>query len=500
MSLPACPAAQLAQLLGPNTTDAFAAASLICGQFAAVDSKFVDTAFAVDNTYLLFSAYLVFSMQLGFAMLCAGSVRAKNTMNIMLTNVLDAAAGGLFYYLFGFAFAFGSPSNGFIGKHFFGLKDIPSSSYDYSYFLYQWAFAIAAAGITSGSIAERTQFVAYLIYSSFLTGFVYPVVSHWFWSPDGWASAFKITDRLFSTGVIDFAGSGVVHMVGGIAGLWGALIEGPRMGRFDHAGRAVALRGHSASLVVLGTFLLWFGWYGFNPGSFNKILLTYGNSGNYYGQWSAVGRTAVTTTLAGSTAALTTLFGKRVISGHWNVTDVCNGLLGGFAAITAGCSVVEPWAAIVCGFVASIVLIACNKLAEKVKFDDPLEAAQLHGGCGTWGVIFTALFAKKEYVKEVYGLGRAHGLLMGGGGKLLAAHVIQILVIAGWVSATMGPLFWGLNKLKLLRISSEDELAGMDMTRHGGFAYAYEDDETHKHGMQLRRVGPNASSTPTTDE
>ncbi|KAL2469607.1 Ammonium transporter 1 member 1 [Abeliophyllum distichum] len=424
MSSLSCSAGQLASLFGPNTTNAAAAAEYICDQFSVVSDKFTDTSYAVDSTYLLFSAYLVFSMQLGFAMLCAGSVRAKNTMNIMLTNVLDAAAGGIFYYLFGFAFAS---------------------------FLYQWAFAIAAAGITSGSIAERTQFVAYLIYSSFLTGFVYPVVSHWFWSPDGWASAFNTGDLLFGSGVIDFAGSGVVHMVGGFAGLYGALIEGPRIGRFDHRGRAVTLRGHSASLVVLGTFLL---------------------CGSYYGQWSAVGRTAVTTTLAGCTAALTTLFGKRLLSGHWNVTDVCNGLLGGFAAITAGCSVVEPWAAIICGFVAALVLIGCNKLAEKVKFDDPLEAAQLHGGCGAWGVIFTALFATEKYVNEVYPgkPGRPYGLFMGGGGKLLAAHIIQILVIIGWVSATMGPLFFILHKLKLLRISEEDELAGMDMTRHGGFA------------------------------
>ncbi|RWW71967.1 hypothetical protein BHE74_00020254 [Ensete ventricosum] len=162
----------LAPLLG-GVANSSAAASYICDQFT-------DAGFAIDNTYLLFSAYLVFSMQLGFAMLCAGSVRAKNTMNIMLTNVIDAAAGGLFYYLFGYAFAFGGPSNGFIGKHFFGLKEVPQAGFDYSNFLYQWAFAIAAAGITSGSIAERTQFVAYLIYSSFLTGFVYPVVSHWY--------------------------------------------------------------------------------------------------------------------------------------------------------------------------------------------------------------------------------------------------------------------------------------------------------------------------------
>ncbi|KAL8483262.1 hypothetical protein ACS0TY_026088 [Phlomoides rotata] len=489
-----CSAEQLASLFGPNAT---AAATYICDQFTAVSDKFVDTSYAVDTTYLLFSAYLVFSMQLGFAMLCAGSVRAKNTMNIMLTNVLDAAAGGLFYYLFGFAFAFGTPSNGFIGRQFFGLQDIPSSSFDYSYFLYQWAFAIAAAGITSGSIAERTQFVAYLIYSAFLTGFVYPVVSHWFWSGDGWASATNTDSLLFGSGVIDFAGSGVVHMVGGIAGLWGALIEGPRIGRFDHSGRAVTLRGHSASLVVLGTFLLWFGWYGFNPGSFTKILIPY-TSANYYGQWSAVGRTAVTTTLAGCTAALTTLFGKRVLSGHWNVTDVCNGLLGGFAAITAGCSVVEPWAAVICGFVAALVLIGCNKLAEKAGYDDPLEAAQLHGGCGAWGVIFTALFAKERYVNEVYPIvgrtSRPYGLFMGGGGRLLGAHVIQILVIIGWVSATMGPLFYGLHKLKLLRISEEDEMAGMDMTRHGGLAYVY-DDVSHKHGIQMRRVEPNTTET-----
>ena len=487
--------ADLAQFFGPNTTNPTAAATYLCDQFTAVSNKFVDTNYAIDTTYLLFSAYLVFSMQLGFAMLCAGSVRAKNTMNIMLTNVLDAAAGGLFYYLFGFAFAFGSPSNGFIGHHFFGLKSVPSTSFDYSNFLYQWAFAIAAAGITSGSIAERTQFVAYLIYSSFLTGFVYPVVSHWFWSADGWASAFNTSNLLFKSGVIDFAGSGVVHMVGGIAGLWGALIEGPRIGRFDHTGRSIVLRGHSASLVVLGTFLLWFGWYGFNPGSFNKISVTYPTGNSYYGQWSAVGRTAVTTTLAGCTAALTTLFGKRFLSGHWNVTDVCNGLLGGFAAITSGCSVVEPWAAVICGFVAALVLIGCNKLAEKLKYDDPLEAAQLHGGCGAWGIIFTALFATKEYVSEVYASGRPYGLFMGGGGRLLAAHVIQILVIVGWVSATMGPLFFVLHKLKLLRISAEDEMAGMDMTRHGGFAYIYhDDDDSLKPGIQLRKIEPRANT------
>ncbi|KAL4351900.1 hypothetical protein GQ457_06G025180 [Hibiscus cannabinus] len=175
---------------------------------------------------------------------------------------------------------------------------------------HHWAFSITVVGFTSSSIAERTQFVAYLIYSSFLTGFVYLVVSRWFWTIDGWASAFRTNKFLFDSGVIDFAGSGIVHIVGGVVGLWGALIERPRIGRFDHTGRSVAFRGHSATLVVLGTFMLWFSWYGFNSGSFNKISSFYA-SGYYYGQWSVVGRTTVTTTLVGCATTLTTLFCKE---------------------------------------------------------------------------------------------------------------------------------------------------------------------------------------------
>ncbi|EOY10825.1 Ammonium transporter 1,2 [Theobroma cacao] len=465
-----CTASDLVPLLSSSSSaNATALASFLCTRFSTISDQLSDATHAIDNTYLLFSAYLVFAMQLGFAMLCAGSVRAKNIMNIMLTNVLDAAAGALSYYLFGFAFAFGSPSNGFIGRHFFGLKAYPSPSGDYSFFRYQWAFAIAAAGITSGSIAERTQFVAYLMYSSFLTGFVYPIVSHWFWSGDGWASATRSENLLFGSGVIDFAGSGVVHMVGGIAGLWGALIEGPRLGRFDRAGRSVALRGHR-----------------------------YGGGGGYYGQWSAIGRTAVTTTMAGCTAGLTTLFSKRLLVSNWSVIDVCNGLLGGFAAITSGCSVVEPWAAIICGFVAAWVLIGFNILASKWKYDDPLEAAQLHGGCGAWGLLFTGLFATEAYVNEVYPgrPGRPYGLFMGGGGKLLGAQIIQILVIAGWVTATMGPLFYVLHKMKLLRISENDETAGMDLTRHGGFAYAYHDAEdlSLTPGFMMTKIEPTNRS------
>ncbi|KAJ4778633.1 Ammonium transporter [Rhynchospora pubera] len=383
-------------------------------------NKFTDSDLAINNTYLLFSAYFVFMMQCGFAMLCAGAVRKKNTNNIMLVNVMDAVAGAISYYLFGFAFAFGQPSNKFIGKRFFALKDIPSEStyLDYSNFLYQWAFAIAAAGISSGSLAERTRFSACLIYSIFFTGFVYPVLSHWYWSPYGWANPYRAPGALlFSSGVIDFAGSGVVHMAGGIAGFWGALIEGPRRGRFFDGRIYYKPKGHNPALLLLGA-------------------------------WG-------------------------------NLADICNGILGGFAAITSGCSVVEPWAAIICGIVSALVLIWLNMLSERFGFDDPLEAAQLYGGCGTWGLLFTSLFAKKKFVNEVYGErpgGRPYGLYMGGGGKLFAAHIVAVLVNIGWVSATMAPLFLILKYLNLLRVSEEEEISDMNWSRFGGSAYPLDDD------------------------
>uniref|UniRef100_A0A803PVF0 Ammonium transporter n=1 Tax=Cannabis sativa TaxID=3483 RepID=A0A803PVF0_CANSA len=431
----------------------------------------------INTIYLLFSAYLVFIMQLGFAMLCAGSVRAKNAMNIMLTNVVDAVVGSLSFYLFGFAFAFGSDftTNPFIGSTYFALNNVPNSSYDYSFFLFQWAFAIAVAGITSGSIAERTQFSAYLVFSFFLSGFVYPVVVHWLWSTHGWLSPSSTTGLLFGSGAIDFAGSGVVHLVGGVAGLWGSLIEGPRVGRFDAFGHPVPMRGHNATLVVLGTFLLWFGWFGFNPGSFEKILVAYPTTTDQ-GNWTGIGRAAVVTTLSGSTAGIVTLFGRRLLVGHWNTLDVCNGVLGGFVAITSGCAVVEPWAGVVCGFFAAWVLIGLNILALKLQYDDPLEAAQLHGGCGAWGLIFTGLFAKEEFVIQAYdsgksGVVRSYGVLMGGGWGLFGAQVVELFAIVGWVSVTMGPLFYILHKLRLLRITVDEEVAGLDISSHGGYAY-----------------------------
>lgn len=363
-------------------------------------------------------------------------------------------------------------------------------------FLYEWAFAIAVAGITSGSIAERTQFIAYLIVSILLTGFVYPVVVHWVWSPAGWLAP-DSSAPLFGSGAIDFAGSGIVHLVGGVAGLWGSLIEGPRLGRFEVlSGKPVPMRGQNATLVVLGTFLLWFGWFGFNPGSFAKILVSYPDD-PYEGNWTGVGRTAVTTALAGSTASLVTLFSHQILVGHWDVLDACNGLVGGLVAITSGCSVVEPLAAIFCGFCSAWVLIGLNALALRVGYDDPLEAAQLHGGCGAWGIIFTGLFAKEDLVIQVYdsgkiGAGRPFRLLMGGGWRLVGAQLAELAAIVIWVSITMGPLFYFLQRMMLLRVPVDEELAGLDISCHGGYAYHAQlqpEDNHNRHLLLSESIG-----------
>ncbi|GBG61132.1 hypothetical protein CBR_g19209 [Chara braunii] len=327
-------------------------AQLFCDEVESINAKLTDVTGAVDTSFLLFSAYMVFLMQAGFAMLCAGSCRAKNTMNILLTNIVDSASSAIVFYLFGFAFSSDAPDdNGFIGGSYFALHGYIRKEM----WVFQWALAATAAGIASGSIAERTKFSGYLTYSTFLTGFVYQVVVHWVWSTNGWLStAREVGGRLFGTGMIDFGGSGVVHITGGLAGLWGTLIEGPRLGRFGpHVTKVTRMqmscsermfgaaerlgsrvhgsggvppefRGHSVVLVVLGTLLLWFGWYGFNPGSASYIT---------NGRAATVSRVATTTTLAGAAAGVTTLFVKKMQKGHWSVQDICNGLLGGLVAV-----------------------------------------------------------------------------------------------------------------------------------------------------------------------
>lgn len=420
-----------------------------------------------DNQFLLSSAYLVFFMQAGFAMLCAGSVRSKNTKNILIKNVLDACVGAIAFFIFGYGFAYGTKegksTNEFIGNWNFGLQDFT----DWAGFLFQWAFSAAAATIVSGSVAERTAFQAYLGYSFFLTAFVYPVVVHWVWDGNGWLTAFKDNDKLFDCGMYDFAGSGVVHMTGGVAGLMGAMIVGPRTGRFGPDGRVVAMPGHNASLVVLGTFILWVGWYGFNPGSQLAII----------GSEAAriVARTAVSTTLSAAAGGVTAMAINYGLYHVWDLIAVCNGVLAGLVGITAGCSVTEPWTAIVCGFISAWVIHGAGKLLLKLKIDDPLEAAPMHGACGAFGVFWVGLMAKKEYVAEVYsGAEKCAGVFYGGDGSMLGAQIVGVICIFLWVGGLLGLFFLALKKMNMLRTSPEEEQLGLDESKHGGSAYNME--------------------------
>mmetsp|Transcript_2810 Transcript_2810/g.8576 ORF Transcript_2810/g.8576 Transcript_2810/m.8576 type:complete len:508 (-) Transcript_2810:164-1687(-) len=448
--------------------------------------------FVNTTLFILFSGYLVFFMQCGFAMLTAGSVRTKNTKNVLLKNLLDACVGAIGYYLFGYAFAYGNDSNPFIGHDNFALSGIPPS--ELHEFFFQWTFAATAATIVSGSVAERTSFYAYLGYAFFLTSFVYPVVSHWVWG-GGWLGS------LFEVGVIDFAGCSVVHMVGGFAGLMGAAIVGPRMGRFDTEGNVIPMPGHSATLCTLGTFILWFGWYGFNPGS--QLSAASNADAN------TIARCAVNTTLAAAAAGLTTLVIVKLKDHIYDLLAVLNGTLAGLVSITASCFGVEPYAAIAIGFIGALIYMGAAWLLLKLKIDDPLEAFPIHGACGAWGAfavgLFVAPWAQAEAGMgtnddgEVIHTGAFYENPRTGGrsGTLLGANCIAIISIAAWTCGLIGPFFILMKVLGILRISPEDEVLGNDVSKHGGSAYP--DDPIESQKLNKDNLGvDNSLSQPYT--
>jgi len=436
-----------------------------------------DHATAVDKFFVLVSGFMVFLMQTGFAMLTAGSVRTKNVKNVLIKNILDACVGAIAYYLFGWAFAYGPSTRalGFIGAGQFALSGLD----DFTSFFFQWAFAATTATIVSGSVAERTSFYAYLGYAFFLTSFVYPVVSHWVWG-GGFLSG------IFGFGMIDFAGCSVVHMVGGFAGLTGAVIVGPRLGRFAD-GKVVAMPGHSATLCTLGTFILWFGWYGFNPGS------ALGITGGLY---ATVERCAVTTTLAAAAGGVTVLVVRKLTDHIFDLIAVLNGVLAGLVAITASCAFVEPYAAIIIGAIGAVVYIAAVELLLKLKIDDPLEAFPIHGAVGMWGAIAVGLF-NRGTLQEVAGFaGEKWGLFYGGGATLLAANIVGCLIIIVWTVGLIGPFFAVMKGAGLLRITEEAEIEGNDISKHGGDAYAF----AEKDGDSADPVAPAADDVPVATE
>jgi len=464
-----------------------------------------------DTFFLLWAGALVFIMQAGFATLSAGSIRQKNVKNILLKNLLDACMGALSWYLFGYGFAYdvdGSP-NSFIGvgsTHFAlsGIDDTTTTHQmgkDWIAWYFQFAFAAAAATIVSGAVAERCKLSAYLIYTVVITGFIYPVVVHWVWDGKGFLSAFN-KDHIMA-GCIDFAGSGVVHMTGGWAALVGAKILGPRLGRFENP---ELFSGHSTPLQVIGTFLLWFGWYGFNPGS------TLGIHG--YGRDMA--RVAVTTTLSAAAGGVVGLFLKRLLppkfggSGIYDIGHTCNSLLGGLVGITAGCSVITPGLAVVVGILSAFVYHGASCLMRKLKIDDPLDAFAVHGACGLFGVIAVGLFAKREYsyaphaesawrfqdhdISTGVDLGPDAGIFMSGTrGELFATQLVTVLIEIPWVVVMSATLFATLRALALLRVDPSDEITGLDDSKHGGSAYpeaAFDKPAASAAGQSTTHVQP----------
>lgn len=462
----------------------------------------------INSWFLIYAGALVFFMQAGFAMLCAGSVRRKNVQNTMLKNLLDACGAALGFFSVGYAFAFGDADASdeektFIGTSHFFMKDIPS----YAYWLFQFAFAATAATIVAGTLAERCQMAAYLLYSILLTGFVYPVVVHAIWSPQGWLSAYT-ANPLWNSGMVDFAGSGVVHLTGGTTAIFATYVLGPRRGRFYDVQRGTPLKkpkpfpGHSVALQMLGTFILWFGWYGFNPGS---ALTLSPNSNTSTGDIAALA--AVNTTLSAAAGSVVALFTSLWVTErqtgefHFDLLMAMNGSLSGLVAITANCSVVEPWAAVVIGSVAGWLYLLGSYGLIRLKLDDAVDAIPVHFVNGLWGLIATGLFAAPSRLMATYGrdehVGWFYSWSRGSAdATLLACQLVGLLFIIAWVMTLMFPFFIWLNYKGWFRADSLEEMVGLDISYHGRSAETtdevkleYVEAFNHQRGLRRRNAG-----------
>lgn len=391
----------------------------------------------------------VFFMQLGFANLEAGSVSRRNVLNIIFKNIMDACLGSIVWFCLGYGFAWGDGS--FIGStSFFHVPYDKSTEW-----FFQWAFCVTASTIVSGAVAERMKLEGYFIYTITITAFIYPAVVHWVWHGEGWASAFN-TDA--EAPIIDFAGSGVVHMVGGWSGLMGALVVGPRKGRFEKVEDAVDFTTHSIPMQAFGTLVLWFGWYGFNCGS------TVAVSG-YMGTAALV---AVTTTLSAASGGLTTAILGRSLHGKWNIGLACNGILSGLVSITAPCPVVAPGSAIIIGVVGGLLYYGFSQLMIKLKIDDPLDAAAVHGCCGFWGVISVAIFTTKDYMTRAqYDASVADEAV----GTRFGNQLLVALAISAWTLSLSGLMFFLADKVISIRTEGGATIEGLDYRDFGTSGY-----------------------------
>jgi Amt family ammonium transporter len=435
------------------------------------DLKGNDIINPLNTVWTLVAAFLVFGMQVGFTLLEAGFCRSRETVNVLMECIVDTCLCGLLFFAFGFAFMF-SHGNGLIGYHWFFLQDVPST-YEgtgvafLAFWLFQFAFADTCSTITSGAMIGRTGFVGDLLYSVAVSGFIYPIIGHWAWGPDGFLATMGSDGNFLAslgTGFHDFAGSTVVHTIGGFIALAGAIALGPRLGRKFKRDGGGPMLPHDLTIAAAGGLLLWFGWYGFNPGSTLSAM-----------DFEGIGRVAANTTLAACAAGLTAMAYAYVMSKKWDVSFTVNGFLAGLVAITCPCYWVSPVGAILLGGVAGVLVVIGVELLEWLRIDDPIGAVPVHGFCGIWGTLSLGLFACGKY--GVTGALSADnsapltGLFYGGGTSLLAAQAIGSLIVTAATFAVALAVMYGVKALGVLRVSAEGEAYGLDLHEHGISAY-----------------------------
>ncbi len=394
----------------------------------------MDTSAIMGALWIIISGILVFFMQAGFTLVEVGFTRSKNAGNIIMKNLMDLIVGSLGFWAIGYTVMYGESIGGFIGT--------PSLFYnegaDMFNLFFQTVFAATAATIVSGAVAGRTKFTTYIIFSFIVTVVIYPISGHWQWQGDGW---------LTKLGFIDFAGSAIVHSVGGWAALIGAMLVGPRIGKYKD-GVSQAIPGHNIVYGALGVLILWLGWFGFNGGS----QLAFGSEEDVI----AVGNILINTNLAAASGAAAALFYTWLRYGQPDISMTLNGALAGLVTITAGCANVSAGSAAIMGLIGGVlVVIAITFIDEKLKIDDPVGAVSVHGVCGTLGTILVGVFATEG------------GLINGGGVSLLGVQTVGALAYAGWALATSFIVFTILKATIGLRVSEKEEIGGLDKAEHG---------------------------------
>ncbi|MCH1517718.1 MAG: ammonium transporter [Flavobacteriaceae bacterium] len=405
-------------------------------------SVITDYIYAIDSVWVALCAALIFFMEGGFALLEAGFVRTKNAMSIIAKVMIDIAFGGIAFFVVGFGIAYGA-SNGWYAFDFGISSEDLGLGLNISNALFwfiQLGFAIAAISIVSGAIAERMKMWAYAFFVFVFCAVLYPLVANWVWNPNGWLAV---------RGFNDFAGSAAVHAMGGFAALAAAIVLGPRIGKYNSDGTANTIEGHNLPLAAVGAFILWFGWFGFNPGS------TLGAVGN----WELIGTVIVNTFLASAAGGISTMAYTYFSYGKIDITMVINGVLAGLVSITAGCNVVSPVSAIIIGLIAGVLVDVAVMFVDKLKVDDPVGAIAVHGVNGLFGTIAVGLFAIEG------------GLFFGGGTSLLFTQLLGVCVIALFAFSLTYVLMLLLKKTIGIRISAEDEAKGIDLSTFGVKAY-----------------------------